>query len=133
MTMDLSLIVPCYNEAAHLEGSVRTVIEVLELTPWTWEIVFVDDGSVDGTREIITRLAGADPRCRFIFHEENRGRGAAFKTGFAASHGRVTGFVDIDLEVHARYIPSLVTEIEKHGADIATGDRHYLLRQTGGL
>ena len=133
MTMDLSLIVPCYNEAGHLADSVRTVIEVLELTPWTWEIVFVDDGSADETRAIIARLCAADPRCRFIFHEQNRGRGAAFKTGFAASRGRVTGFVDIDLEVHARYIPSLVTEVDKHGADIATGNRHYLLRQTGGL
>src|SRR6266700_495119 len=133
MTMDLSLIVPCYNEAGHLEASVRTVIEVLELTPWAWEIVFVDDGSTDDTRAIIARLAAGDPRCRFIFHEQNRGRGAAFKTGFAASRGVVTGFVDIDLEVHARYIPSLVAEIEKHGADIATGNRHYLLRQTGGL
>jgi glycosyltransferase involved in cell wall biosynthesis len=133
MTMDLSLIVPCYNEAGHLEASVRTVVEVLELTPWIWEIVFVDDGSADDTRAIIARLAAADPRLRYILHDENRGRGAAFKTGFAASRGRVTGFVDIDMEVHARYIPSLVTEIEKHGADIATGNRHYLLRQTGGV
>lgn len=132
-TMDLSLIVPCYNETEHLERSVRTVIEVLELTPWVWEIVFVDDGSTDDTRAIIARIAAADPRCRFILHAKNRGRGAAFKTGFAASSGRVTGFLDIDLEVHARYIPSLVTEIEKHGADIATGNRYYLLRQTGGL
>jgi glycosyltransferase involved in cell wall biosynthesis len=132
-TVDLSLIVPCFNEAGHLEASVRSVVEVLELTPWVWEIVFVDDGSSDDTRAIIARIATADARCRFIFHEANRGRGAAFKTGFAHSRGRVTGFVDIDLEVHARYIPSLVTEIEKHGADIATGNRHYLLRQTGGL
>ena len=68
-----------------------------------------------------------------MFHDRNRGRGAAFKTGFAASTGRVTGFLDIDLEVHARYIPGLVAEIERNGVDVATGRRHYLLRQTGGL
>ena len=66
------------------------------------------------------------PRCE-------SGRGAAFKTGFAGSTGRIAGFLDIDLEVHARYIPSLVNEIERHGADVVTGERHYLLQQTGGL
>lgn len=130
---DLSLVVPCYNEARHLHASVRTVVEVLEATPWSWDIVFVDDGSADDTRALIREICAADRRCRFVFHDRNRGRGAAFKTGFAASAGRVTGFLDIDLEVHARYIPSLVTEIERHGADVATGRRHYRLRQTGGL
>ena len=131
--LDLSLIVPCYNEAPHLEANVRTTIEILELTPWAFEIVFVDDGSRDDTRAIIQRICAADARCRYIFHERNSGRGAAFKTGFSASTGRVAGFVDIDLEVHARYIPSLVNEIERHGADVVTGHRHFLLQQTGGL
>lgn len=133
MTLDLSLIVPCYNEARHLRASMRTVIEVLELTPWSWEVVFVDDGSEDETRTQIVEICAADGRCRSLLHPVNRGRGAAVKTGFANSTGRIAGFVDIDLEVHARYIPSLVNEIERHGADIATGQRNYLLRQTGGL
>jgi glycosyltransferase involved in cell wall biosynthesis len=133
VTVDLSLIVPCYNEARHLRANVRAVLEVLELTRWTWEVVFVDDGSSDDTRALIRELCAADARCRYLFHEANRGRGAAFKTGFAASEGRITGFLDIDLEVHARYIPSLVNEIERHGADVVTGERHYLLQQTGGL
>jgi glycosyltransferase involved in cell wall biosynthesis len=133
MPLDLSLIVPCYNEARHLEASVRAVVETLELTPWSWEIVFVDDGSQDETRALVLRICAADSRCRYVFHEANRGRGAAFKTGFANSLGRIAGFVDIDLEVHARYIPSLVNEIERHGADVAIGHRHYLLQQTGGL
>jgi glycosyltransferase involved in cell wall biosynthesis len=130
---DLSLIVPCYNEARHLRASMRSVVEVLEETGWSWDIVFVDDASQDDTRALIRDICEADRRCRYLFHDRNRGRGAAFKTGFAASAGRVTGFLDIDLEVHARYIPSLVTEIERHGADVATGRRHYRLRQTGGL
>jgi glycosyltransferase involved in cell wall biosynthesis len=131
--LDLSLIVPCYNEGTHLAASVATVVEVLEATPWSWEIVFVDDGSQDDTRAIIRRLCAGEPRCRYLFHEANRGRGAAFKTGFANSQGRVTGFLDIDLEVQAHYIATLVNEIERHGADVATGKRHYSLRQTGAL
>ena len=130
---DLSLVVPCYNEARHLRASVRSVVEVLEQMGWTWDIVFVEDHSKDDTRALIRDICAADPRCRAVFHDRNRGRGAAFKTGFAASAGRVTGFLDIDLEVHARYIPGLVAEIERGGADVATGRRHYLLRQTGGL
>jgi glycosyltransferase involved in cell wall biosynthesis len=130
---DLSLIVPCYNEGRHLRQSVTEVVHVLESTPWSWEIVFVDDGSQDDTRAIIQGICATDARCRTLFHDANRGRGAAFKTGFANSTGRITGFLDIDLEVHARYIPSLVDEIERHGADVATGKRHYSLRQTGGL
>ena len=130
---DLSLVVPCYNEARHLRASVRSVVEVLEQTGWTWDIVFVDDRSEDDTAALIRDICAADRRCRAVFHDRNRGRGAAFKTGFAASAGRVTGFLDIDLEVGADTIPGLVAEIERHGTDIATGRRHYLLRQTGGL
>jgi glycosyltransferase involved in cell wall biosynthesis len=130
---DLSLVVPCYKEARHLRASVRSVVEVLEATRWSWEIVFVDDCSPDDTRALIGDICAADRRCRFVFHDRNRGRGAAFKTGFAASSGRITGFIDIDLEVHARYIPALVAEIDERDVDVATGRRHYLLRQTGGL
>jgi glycosyltransferase involved in cell wall biosynthesis len=130
---ELSVVVPCYNEARHLRASVRAVVEVLEQTGRTWDIVFVDDGSEDETAALIRDICAADRRCRAVFHERNRGRGAAFKTGFAASAGRITGFLDIDLEVHARYIPRLVAEIEQRGTDVATGRRHYLLRQTGGL
>src|SRR5262245_20716836 len=105
---DLSLVVPCYDEAGHLRQSVAEVVEVLEQTPWTWEIVFVDDASRDDTQAVIRELCAGDRRLRALFHEHNRGRGAAFKTGFRAATGRITGFIDIDLEVHARYVPSLV-------------------------
>jgi glycosyltransferase involved in cell wall biosynthesis len=128
--MDLSLVVPCYNEAPHLRASVAAVREVLEATRYKYEIVFVDDGSRDGTRELLQDLCATTPHCRCIFHDSNRGRGGAFKTGFAATQGRITGFLDIDLEVPAHYVPALMSLIEHHGVDVATGYRHYLLRQT---
>jgi len=131
--VDLSLVVPCYDEVGHLRQSVAEVVEVLEQTRWTWELVFVDDASRDDTRAVIRELCATDPRLRAVFHERNRGRGAAFKTGFQAATGAITGFVDIDLEVHARYVPALVTLVERHGVDVATGLRYYVLRQTGGL
>jgi glycosyltransferase involved in cell wall biosynthesis len=131
--LDLSLVIPCYNEGEHLRASAATLLEVLDQTRLDYEVVFVDDASQDDTQAQIEDICVRSDRCRFIFHDQNRGRGAAFKTGFAASTGRVTGFIDIDLEVQALYIPSLVNLIEKHGFDVVTGHRHYLLRQTGGL
>jgi glycosyltransferase involved in cell wall biosynthesis len=131
--MDLSLVVPCYHEAGHLRQSVAEVVEILERTPWTWEIVFVDDASRDDTPAVIRELCAGDARMRAVFHERNRGRGAAFKTGFRATTGRITGFIDIDLEVHARYVPSLVALADRPDVDVATGRRSYDLWQTGGL
>jgi len=133
MPPDLSLVIPCYNEGEHLRQSVADLLEVLDQLTLEAEVLFVDDGSRDDTREQIAEICARDPRCRSIFHERNRGRGAAFKTGFAATTGRVTGFLDIDLEVHALYVPMLVGLIERHGVDVATGLRYYLLSQTHGV
>ena len=133
MPPDLSLVIPCYNEGEHLRQSAAELLEVLDQLRLDVEVVFVDDCSRDDTREQIAEICAGDRRCRAILHEVNRGRGAAFKTGFAATTGRVTGFLDIDLEVHALYIPMLVGLIERHGVDVATGLRYYLLSQTHGL
>ncbi len=131
--LDLTLVVPCYDEASHLRESVRAVLEVLDTSRFDYELLFVDDCSRDETRDIIRDICARSPRCRFVFHPANRGRGAAFKTGFASSAGRVTGFIDIDLEVPAHYIPALVTLVDRHGHDVAIGRRFYLVRQTGAL
>lgn len=133
MSPDLSLVVPCYNEASHLRESAAAVLAVLDQTRYDYEVVFVDDASQDETPQLIREICAQSDRCRSIFHERNRGRGAAFKTGFAATSGRVTGFIDIDLEVHAHYIPALVDLIDRRGYDVVTGYRYYLLRQTGAL
>lgn len=131
--MDVSLVVPCYNEAPHLRASVTALCEILDATSYEYEIVFVDDVSRDETRQVIEDICKSTPRCRYIFHPQNKGRGGAFKTGFAATTGKVTGFLDIDLEVGAHYVLPLVNLVLHEGVDIATGDRHYLLRQTHAL
>ena len=128
--MDLSLVIPCYNEAPHLRGSVDALLEVLERTRLQYELVFVDDVSKDETRAVLAELCATRPRCRAILHATNKGRGGAFKTGYLATTGAVTGFIDIDLEVAAHYVPPLVERIRSHGVDVATGHRHYLMSQT---
>jgi hypothetical protein len=124
--VDLSLVIACYNEEFELEDSVRQVIEILDNTRWTYEIIFVDDCSRDRTREIIDRLliTYRAKNFRKIFHEHNTGRGRAVTDGFRIAIGEVIGYIDIDLEVHARYIPTMLLAIE-HGVDVATAHRIY--------
>jgi glycosyltransferase involved in cell wall biosynthesis len=130
---ELSLIVPCYQEASHLRKSVEVLRGVLDRSGLDYEVVFVDDGSTDGTRDILAEIVPACERFRCILHEKNRGRGGAVKTGFAATTGRVAGFIDIDLEVHPLYIPEMVGRIQREGFDVVTGRRIYLLSQTRGV
>jgi glycosyltransferase involved in cell wall biosynthesis len=125
----LSLVLACYNEAEHLEASFEEIRETLDQTRWPYEVIFVDDVSRDRTREILRAIVASHPGhdLRLILHEQNKGRGATVTDGFRAARGEVTGYIDVDLEVHCRYIPSLVRAIEK-GADVATLRRIYALQ-----
>ena len=125
----LSLVLACYNEAEHLEASFAEIRETLEQTSWPFEVIFVDDVSRDRTREVLREIVAAHPDLdlRVILHETNRGRGRTVTDGFRAARGVVAGYLDVDLEVHARYVPSLVRAIEQ-GADIATVRRIYALQ-----
>jgi glycosyltransferase involved in cell wall biosynthesis len=122
----VSVVIACYNEERVLAASFAEIRDVLESLGRPWEILFVDDVSRDRTREIIQEIVAAHPQLalRTLFHEANRGRGATVTDGFRAARGAIAGYLDVDLEVHARYIPSLVRALEK-GADIATVRRIY--------
>ncbi len=122
----VSLVLACYNEAQHLAHSFTEIRETLEQMRWPFEILFVDDVSRDRTREVLREIEAANPALdlHVILHETNRGRGATVSDGFRAARGEIMGYLDVDLEVHSRYIPSLVRAIEK-GADVATLHRIY--------
>ena len=122
----LSIVLACYNEEEILESSFRELRDTLLRFDRSVEIVLVDDLSRDRTRLLIDKLVAAhqDLDLRVILHEVNRGRGATVTDGFRAARGQIAGYLDIDLEVHCRYIPSLVQAIEA-GADIATVRRIY--------
>jgi dolichyl-phosphate beta-glucosyltransferase len=122
----LSVVLACYNEAEHLEASFREIRETLLQTGWPFEVIFVDDLSRDRTRDLLRAIVQNHPDLdlRLILHETNRGRGATVTDGFRAARGAIAGYLDVDLEVHCRYIPSLVRAIEQ-GADIATVHRVY--------
>lgn len=122
----LSLVLACYNEAQHLEASFSEIRNTLEQMKWPYEVIFVDDASRDGTRDILASLVATHPSLdlRVILHEANQGRGTTVTDGFRAARGKLAGYLDVDLEVHSRYVPSLVRAIEA-GADIATVRRIY--------
>lgn len=125
--LDLSLIIPCYFEEAVLEESMRELTATLDATRFSYEIIFVDDGSLDETRKIIERIISEDRGKHLfkkIFHEKNIGRGGAVNTGMRNASGEVAGFIDIDLEVQARYIPAAVLAI-RNGADVVVAHRIY--------
>ena len=129
----LSLVLACYNEAEHLRDSFREILDVLLNLGRPFEVIFVDDSSRDDTPRIIREIIESDPGLdlRVILHETNRGRGTTVSDGFRMARGEIAGFLDVDLEVHARYIPSLVRAIER-GAEVATVRRIYAL-QLGSL
>ena len=129
----LSLVLACYNEAEHLRESFREILDVLLNLGRPFEVLFVDDVSRDDTRTILHEIIAANPGLdlRAILHETNQGRGATVTDGFRAARGEIAGFLDVDLEVHARYIPSLVRALEQ-GADVATVRRIYAF-QLGSL
>src|SRR5438034_9119406 len=122
----LSVVLACYNEEEILAASFAEIHEVLEELGRPYEIVFVDGVSRDRTRDVIRDIVAAHPAApiQVILHDVNRGRGATVSDGFRAARGDIVGYLDVDLEVHARYIPSLVRAIEK-GAEVATVRRIY--------
>ncbi|MEK7541504.1 MAG: glycosyltransferase family 2 protein [Patescibacteria group bacterium] len=113
----LSIIIPAYNEAQTIEETVRRVKAVpLVLEK---EIIVVDDGSGDGTREI----AGRIPGIVVVLHEENRGKGGAVKSGIRRATGDVILVQDADLEYDPAEYPALVAPIIAGEADVVMGVR----------
>ena len=122
----VSLVLACYNEEQILETSFAEIRQTLQELGRPFEVIFVDDLSRDRTREVLRALVAAHPDLdlKVILHERNQGRGATVTDGFRAARGEITGYLDVDLEVHCRYVPSVVRALEQ-GADVATVRRIY--------
>ena len=110
--MKLSVIIPVYNERHTLEPSVRAVLAVNEAD----EILIIDDGSTDGTRDLYPAIQALDESIiRIILHEKNQGKGAAVRTGFAEASGDIFLIQDADLEYDPRDYRSMLRPIEEGG------------------
>lgn len=121
---DLTVVVACYQEESHLRESVRQLVATLDGLGRTYELIFLDDKSTDRTAQIVAEIVAGQPHMRAVFHEQNVGRGGTVREGFRMAKGRIVGFLDIDLEVHCRYLPTVLAAIDA-GADGATAFREY--------
>jgi glycosyltransferase involved in cell wall biosynthesis len=109
--VDVSVILPCYNEAKILRTSVEAVMVVMEQTKYRYEIIIAEDASRDGTAAIAKMLSEEFPNIVWIHREERRGRGSAVANAIVQSRGSICGYLDADLETPAHYIPAFVSAI----------------------
>lgn len=122
--INVSLILACYNEGPTFEKSVSQIIVACQKLKKGWEIIFVDDKSVDETKKTIEKFSKNLKNSRAIFHRQNMGRGKSVTDGMKVARGDICGYLDVDLEVSQNYIPLFISEIES-GADMVIGKRYY--------
>jgi glycosyltransferase involved in cell wall biosynthesis len=115
----LSVVMPCFNEKATIEAVVGQVLA----SPWTAELIIVDDGSTDGTRDILQTFD--DPRVRVLLQEHNQGKGAALRRGFAEARADYVIVQDADLEYDPAEYGGLVRPLLRDQADVVYGSRFH--------
>ena len=113
----LSVVIPCYNE----RDTVAAVVARVLASPWTAEVVIVDDGSTDGTRDILAGIA--EPRVRVVLQPHNQGKGAALRRGYAEATAPLVIVQDADLEYDPGEYGTLVQPLLSDDADVVFGSR----------
>jgi glycosyltransferase involved in cell wall biosynthesis len=113
----LSVVIPCYNEDATIEALINLVLD----SPWVAEIIVVDDGSKDRSREILATVN--DPKVRVVLHDVNKGKGAALRTGFQHATSEFVIVQDADLEYDPSEYPLVLEPLLDDRADVVFGSR----------
>ena len=113
----LSVVIPCYNEEATIEALINLVLD----SPWVAEIIVVDDGSKDRSREILATVN--DPKVRVVLHDVNNGKGAALRTGFQHATSEFVIVQDADLEYDPSEYPLVLEPLLDDRADVVFGSR----------
>jgi len=113
----LSVVIPCYNE----QGTIASLIAMVQASPWVQEIIVVDDGSQDKSREILEAIS--DPQVRVIMHTVNQGKGAALRTGFSHATSDFVIVQDADLEYDPSEYPLVLEPLLDNRADVVFGSR----------
>jgi glycosyltransferase involved in cell wall biosynthesis len=117
--MMLSVVIPVYNE----RGTIEEILARVQAVNLAEEIIIVDDGSIDGTRELLQEIIPHQKNVQLILHEKNQGKGAAVRSGIEAAGGDLILIQDADLEYDPRDYPALLAPIEEGKADVVYGSR----------
>ena len=119
--MDISVVIPLYNEAESLPELAAWIERVMADHDFTYEVIFVDDGSTDDSWKVISSLSGKNPSLRGISFRRNYGKSPALNTGFKAAQGDVVITMDADLQDSPDEIPDLYRMIMRDGYDLVSG------------
>jgi glycosyltransferase AglD len=121
--VQISVVLPAYNEVDYLQPAVEKTIQTLNQFTQSYEVIIAEDGSTDGTAERAEELAQKTPNVRHIHREQRLGRGTALNNAFKQSKGEVLVYMDLDLATDLKYLKPLVEAITVEGYDFSTGSR----------
>jgi dolichol-phosphate mannosyltransferase len=120
---DLSVVFPVYNEEENVPLLLDEIAAAMNGRPWSWEMVAVDDGSNDGSLEVLRRSRARYPNLRVLTFEKNSGQTAALDAAWRAARGRLVVSLDADLQNDPADIPAMMRKLEESGADMVIGVR----------
>ena len=111
--LDISVVVPVYNEIDNLESLIERVRATLDQMGLTWELLAVDDGSTDGSGECLDEMAKTEERIRVLHFQENCGQSAGLDAGFKNARGRLVALLDADLQTYPEDLPKLIEDLKR--------------------
>lgn len=121
--LDLSIVIPAYNEAERIAPTLQQLHQYLTARPWSYEIIVVDDGSADDTASVVQSLIPITPHLRLVHYGANKGKGYAVRTGMLAAQGSIRLFADADGSTPFSELSRLLPVIQQ-GTAIAIGSRY---------
>ena len=127
---DISLVIPAHNEEESIEECVREAAGVLDRLDRPYEVLVVDDGSSDGTFEVLKAVRNDLPQLRALRFKHNRGQSAAMDAGFHHAAGDIVVTMDADLQNDPADLPAMLDTLRRTGADMVHGDRYGDRRDT---
>lgn len=120
-----SVIMPAYNEAKNLKANIEETVQVLDAWEPSYEIILIDDGSHDGTAEVMKELDQRYGQVKIILIEVNQGKGQALRQGFDRCQGQYVFFLDSDLDLHPRQLSVLFTIMQEQDVDVVIGSKRH--------
>ena len=121
--VQVSVVLPAYNEVDYLQPAVERTIEALKQFTDSFEVIIAEDGSTDGTAQKAETLSHTVPNVKHIHRDQRLGRGTALNNAFKQSSGQALVYMDLDLATDLRYLKPLVEALTVEGYDFATGSR----------